>query len=39
MTTHKKTKILFVLVDGIADIGLKDHDNKTTLQIANLPMF
>jgi len=35
----KNVKILLVLVDGIGDIGMKDHDNKTALQIANLPIF
>jgi len=35
----KHVKILLVLVDGIGDIGMKDHNNKTTLQIANLPIF
>ncbi|KAL4460293.1 hypothetical protein ABPG74_000044 [Tetrahymena malaccensis] len=37
--TKKAVKILFILIDGIADLGLKERQNKTPLEIANLPTF
>jgi len=38
-TAQQKAKILFVLVDGIGDIGIKELAGKTPLQTANLPHF
>ena len=38
-SSDKEVKIIFVLVDGIADVGNKKIDGKTALQAAKLPIM
>ncbi|EGR27567.1 hypothetical protein IMG5_194300 [Ichthyophthirius multifiliis] len=35
----KNVKILFILIDGIGDIGINEKQKKTPLQTANIPTF
>ena len=37
MNNTKKVKVLFILVDGIGDLGLSDKGYQTTLQLINKP--
>ena len=36
-SVEKKVKIIFVLIDGLSDVGYKQHDDRTPLQTANVP--
>ena len=34
---EKKKKVIFVLIDGLADVNISDLEHRTTLQVANVP--
>lgn len=36
-SSDKQVKIIFILIDGIGDVGYPQHGGKTPLQAAKLP--